>query len=115
MSDSGGGGDATLDASGSSGGADAGADGGEAGFPCVSLGGTCEASTDCYCGTAAGCPWDNVTCSSGKCAPPSSLPPTGGGCCSDCEVAYESGGTFATWQACNAGCGAGCVSRCLGP
>jgi hypothetical protein len=81
----------------------------------VALGGTCEASTDCYCGTAAGCPWDNITCSSGKCAPPSSLPPTGGGCCSDCEVAYENGGTFAAWQTCNAGCGAGCVSRCLGP
>jgi len=112
--DGGGGGDASSSEAGGDG--DAGADAGDAAFPCVPLGGSCEASTDCYCGTAAGCAWDNVTCNGNKCAPPSSPPATRSGCCSDCEVAYESGGTFAAWQTCNAGCGGGgCVARCLGP
>lgn len=102
---------------------------------CSPLGATCTTSADCLCGKGAGCMWDNVECRAGtcqlenKCVPDQSadggyncdgsagplLPMLDAGypCCSQCEMAYDLGGTMSAWLACNATCGAGqCPVTC---
>lgn len=87
--------------------------------PCAPLGGACTTSASCYCGLAAGCEDDNVTCDAGRCVV-ASLPILDGGldpideCCATCQYDYDTGGTMSAWQACNQACGAGaCPVTCL--
>lgn len=87
--------------------------------PCAPLGGTCSTSASCFCGLAAGCEDDNVTCDAGRCVA-ASLPSLDSGldpideCCATCQYDYDMGGTMSAWLACNQACGAGaCPVTCL--
>jgi hypothetical protein len=87
--------------------------------PCAPLGGSCTTSASCFCGLAAGCEDDNVTCDAGRCVV-ASLPVLDGGldpideCCATCQYAYDTGGTVSDWLSCNQACGAGaCPVTCL--
>jgi len=97
---------------------------------CVGLGAPCTTSATCLCSLGAGCEWDNVECRDGRCqlmfacdeagvcdgsaGPLLPLLDAGYSCCSQCELAYDLGGTMAAWLACNAQCGAGqCPVECL--
>jgi hypothetical protein len=93
---------------------------GDSGAICAPLGASCATSANCFCGLAAGCTDDNVSCSDAGVCVVDSLPLLDGGetgvelCCATCQYAYDMGGTMGAWLSCNDACGAGaCPVTCL--